>query len=148
MRIVRNFTAKAGIVLLPLMLPVAAAEASESAVDAALQTLFADGAMDTHLRDRRQAAVLSGSYEVRPGDTLDGIIALAFPGTGIRKSVLRQAFIERNGHAFRNGNPNWLLAGAKLAVPDANDIHALLFEDYDSIRARYAADTSGWVRFP
>jgi Tfp pilus assembly protein FimV len=129
-------------------LAAATACAADAAVDAALQTLFADGAIESHLRDRRQESLMSGTYEVRPGDTLDGIIELAFPGTGLRKSVLRQAFIERNGQAFRNNNPNGLLAGATLVVPEALDIHSLLFEDYASIRARYAADTSGWVRFP
>jgi Tfp pilus assembly protein FimV len=140
--IMRIMTFFAGCLCLP------AVHASESAIDAALATLFAEGDVETHISERRESEILQGKYEVRPGDTLDGIIDLAFPGSAIRKSMLRQAVMERNPHAFRGNNPNWLLAGVAISIPEAHDIHALLFEDYASIRDRYPADTSGWVRFP
>jgi Tfp pilus assembly protein FimV len=122
--------------------------ASESSVDAALSALFSDGSFDSHIRDRRESEVLEGSYEVRQGDTLDQIIELAFPGSLIRNSVLRQAFVERNPRAFRGNNPNWLLAGVTIDVPVAQDIQDLLFEDPARIRELYPRDTSGWVKYP
>jgi Tfp pilus assembly protein FimV len=132
-----------------LLAATPARAASESEVDAALMALFADRSIiDGHLLQRHGSELLNGRYEVRPGDTLDGIISLAFPETAIRKSVLRQAFIERNPAAFRGTNPNWLLAGASLTIPVAEDIHSLLFTNYSVVRERYPADTSGWVQFP
>lgn len=130
------------------VLAATATHASESSVDAALLALFSDGSFDSHIRSRRQSEVLEGAYEVRQGDTLDQIIELAFPGSLIRKSVLRQAFVERNPGAFRGNNPNWLLAGVSLDVPVAQDIQDLLFEDPTRIRELYPRDTSGWVKYP
>lgn len=125
-----------------------AAQASEAEIDEALMVLFSDRSIDGHLLQRRESELLEGRYEVRPGDTLDNIITLAFPETSIRKSVLRQAFMERNPAAFRGNNPNWLLAGASLTIPVAEDIHGMLFTDYAAVRERYPTDTSGWVQFP
>lgn len=124
------------------------ANASESEIDQALMVLFSGRSIDGHLLQRRESELLEGRYEVRSGDTLDGIINLAFPETSIRKSILRQAFMERNPAAFRGNNPNWLLAGASLTIPVAEDIHGLLFMDYATVRERYPTDTSGWVQFP
>jgi hypothetical protein len=125
-----------------------AANASESEIDQALMVLFSDRSIDGHLLQRRESELLAGRYEVRPGDTLDDIIDLAFPETSIRRSVLRQAFMERNPAAFRGNNPNWLLAGASLNIPVADDIHGLLFMDYATVRELYPTDTTGWVQFP
>jgi hypothetical protein len=137
-----------GLLACVCLLAAAAASASESELDAALMVLFADRSIDGHLLQRRESELLEGRYEVRPGDTLDSIINLAFPETAIRKSVLRQAFMERNPAAFRGNNPNWLLAGASLTIPVVEDIHGMLFTDYATVRERYPSVTSGWVKFP
>jgi len=132
-----------------LLAATPARAASKSEVDAALMKLFADRSIiDGHLLQRHESELLKGRYEVRPGDTLDGIISLTFPETAIRTSVLRQAFVERNPAAFRGTNPNWLLAGASLIIPVAEDIHSLLFTNYSVVHERYPADTSDWVQFP
>jgi len=117
-----------------LLAATPARAASESEVDAALMKLFADRSIiDGHLLQRHESELLKGRYEVRPGDTLDGIISLTFPETAIRTSVLRQAFVERN---------------PALIIPVAEDIHSLLFTNYSVVHERYPADTSDWVQFP
>lgn len=124
------------------------ASAAQGDIDRALLQLLGDVDAGSYLEQRRDEEIRDGLYEVRRGDALDLIIARAFPDTAIRRSVLRDAFVSINPQSFRNGNPNWLLAGTRLRIPQAEDIHALLFVDYATLRAGFNRDTSTWVRFP
>jgi len=120
--------------------------AADAEVEAALQKLLGSAEVSAYLTLRRGEEIESGEYEVRPGDTLDSLIHRAFAGSGIRRDFLRQAFITANPRAFRNGNPNWLLAGVTLRIPTQQDLLNVVFEDPAQIDS--AASQRHWIRYP
>lgn len=80
----------------------AAETASRTEIDRALRVLLADYDVQDHLDIRYAEEVATGFYEVRTGDTLDGIINRAIQGSSIRKEMLRNAFIRRiREHSLR-----------------------------------------------
>jgi hypothetical protein len=121
---------------------------ASSELDRALEILLADYDIDSYLEVSEGATMSSGFYMVESGDTLDEIIGRLVGDTPIKKRILREAFVQANPSSFRNSNPNYLLAGVRLRVPDADDIIQLLF-DMDSPTMRNANQSrDGWVRFP
>jgi hypothetical protein len=121
---------------------------ASSELDRALEILLADYDIGGYLEVGEGVAMNSGYYMVQSGDTLDEIIGELVGDTPIKKRILREAFVQANPNSFRNSNPNYLLAGARLRVPDADDIIALLF-DMDSPTMRNTNQSrDGWVRFP
>ncbi|MDG0998672.1 MAG: hypothetical protein P8P42_08675 [Gammaproteobacteria bacterium] len=143
----KNIRTGAGIILLFFFVTTSAV-AADSNLDRALETLLAGYDIQDYLEVRDDEEMSSGYYQVRTGDTLDDIILRAIGETPIRKNILRDAFVSANPNSFRNGNPNYLLAGLRLRIPDAEDIVALLF-DMNSREMR-GADRSrdSWVHFP
>jgi len=85
---------------------------------------------------------------VQPGDTLDEIIVRLVGDSPIRKRVLREAFVHANPNSFRNSNPNYMLAGIRLRVPDADDIIELLFDMNSPAMRNMNQSRESWVRFP
>jgi len=146
-RRIKNIRTAAGIIL-PFFFVTTSAVAADSNLDRALETLLAGYDIQDYLEVRDDEEMSSGYYQVRTGDTLDDIIFRAIGETPIRKNILRDAFVSANPNSFRNGNPNYLLAGLRLRIPDAEDIVALLF-DMNSREMR-GADRSrdSWVHFP
>ena len=121
---------------------------ASSEIDRALEILLSGYNVDNYLEVTDESAMSSGYYLVQPGDTLDAIIAQLIGETPIRRRILREAFVQANPNSFRNGNPNYMLAGVRLRVPDADDIIGLLF-DMDSPTMRNISQSrEGWVRFP
>ena len=121
---------------------------ASSEIDRALEILLSDYNLDRYLEVGDDAVISSGYYLVQPGDTLDEIIAQLVGETPIRRRIMREAFVQANPNSFRNGNPNYMLAGVRLRVPDADDIIELLF-DMDSPEMRSMSQSrEGWVRFP
>jgi len=121
---------------------------ASSEIDRALEILLSDYNLDSYLEVGDDAVISSGYYLVQPGDTLDEIIAQLVGETPIRRRIMREAFVQANPNSFRNGNPNYMLAGVRLRVPDADDIIELLF-DMDSPEMRSMSQSrEGWVRFP
>lgn len=121
---------------------------ASSELDRALEILLADYDIDGYLEVREGVTMSSGYYMVQSGDTLDEIIGELVGDTPIKKRILREAFVQANPNSFRNSNPNYLLAGVRLRVPDADDIIELLF-DMDSPSMRNMNPSrDGWVRFP
>ena len=121
---------------------------ASSELDRALEVLLADYDIDGYLEVDEGVAMNSGYYMVQSGDTLDEIIGELVGDTPIKKRILREAFVQANPNSFRNSNPNYLLAGVRLRVPDADDIIALVF-DMDSPTMRNTNQSrDGWVRFP
>ena len=121
---------------------------ASSELDRALEILLADYDIDSYLEVSEGATLSSGYYMVESGDTLDEIIGKLVGDTPIKKRILREAFVQANPSSFRNSNPNYLLAGVRLRMPDADDIIQLLF-DMDSPTMRNANQSrDGWVRFP
>lgn len=143
----KNIRSAAGIIL-PFFFLMTSAVAADSNLDRALETLLAGYDIQDYLEVRDDEEMSSGYYQVRTGDTLDDIILRAIGETPIRKNILRDAFVSANPNSFRNGNPNYLLAGLRLRIPDAEDIVALLF-DMNSREMRGAnRSRDSWVHFP
>ena len=86
-----------------------------------------------------------GVYVVRPGDTLGGIMSRHLKDTGINRKVLEQVIVRANKSAFRRGNPHWIMAGAKLRMPTADDVMDYVAPGNPS-QDRDSADS--WIRFP
>lgn len=140
-------------VLLLVLTPCAFAQSSgnnsqNAAIDDALITLLGNANVDDFLQTRRSEEIRGGYYQVRNGDTLDQLLERIYGGTLIRRDILRQAMISANPHAFRNNNPNWILAGAQLRIPDANDVISLIFRDTEAISLRILGGHPSWVRYP
>jgi len=90
-----------------------------------------------------------GTYQVRRGETLDMVIRKVAPNSPLQRSLLRQAFVKVNPHAFRRNNPNWMYAGAVLKVPDIDDLRRVIFKDSPgSLKKNVSDEKAGWVRFP
>ena len=107
--------------------------------------MLEDVEIQRYLRERQVDQLKSGSYRVQVGDTLDEIIELIMSESGVKKSFIRQAFVQANPSAFRSGNPNWLIAGREIRVPTADDVLALIFvTPPKSINE----STKNWVKYP
>ncbi len=124
------------------------AAADDISIDKALQTLLRGVDIRDHMISRRSNEISGGYYQVRPGDTLSELIQLIYPNSSISEAMLEQAFISANPHAFRSRNPHWLLAGAKLRIPNSEDVLNLVFRDAAAVRASARSDHPTWVRFP
>jgi Tfp pilus assembly protein FimV len=123
-------------------------QTENAAIDQALLALLGRADIQDFLETRRSEEIRGGYYQVRSGDTLDVLLRRIYGDTPIRTDILRQAVIRANPHAFRNNNPNWMLAGAQLRVPDADDVMALIFRDLDAVRGRIQGGHPNWVRYP
>lgn len=66
-------------------------------------------------------------HVVRPGETLDMIIARTLGPHPFRPAFVRDVFVKMNPQAFIQNNPNRLLAGAPLAIPDAGVLRDMAF---------------------
>ena len=60
----------------------------------------------------------SSSYTVLPGDTLGRIVAL-FYGNSINQNHLFGQIVANNPKSFVNGDPNRLLSGSTLNLPNS-----------------------------
>jgi Tfp pilus assembly protein FimV len=90
-----------------------------------------------------------GTHQVRRGETLDMVIRKVAPNSPLQRSLLRQAFVKANPHAFRRNNPNWMYAGVILKVPDIDDLRRVIFKDSPgSLKKNVSDEKAGWVRFP
>lgn len=66
---------------------------------------------------------LSGNaLRVKNGDTLGQIVETFYAGSGVNKRFLAQVIVSKNPAAFRRGNPNWMMAGTTLTMPDGGDL--------------------------
>ena len=57
------------------------------------------------------------TVRVQTGDTLSALVRRHYP-SGVGGPALFDAIVAANPHAFRDGNPDLLLAGARLNLPD------------------------------
>lgn len=141
------------IIFLSLCAPVSIAQpanniSQNAAIDEALLTLLGNADINDFLQARRSEEIRGGSYQVRTGDTLDEILQRIYGTTAIRTDILRRAMINANPHAFRNNNPNWILAGAQLRIPVADDVMGLIFRETDAVRGRLRGGHPNWVKYP
>jgi hypothetical protein len=136
------------VISICLLIFPAVSQSASLEIDRALEILLTDYDIDDYLEVLDEGALSSGYYLVQPGDTLDEIIVRLVGDTPIRKRVLREAFVHANPNSFRNSNPNYMLAGIRLRVPNADDIIELLF-DMNSTKMRDMNQSrESWVHFP
>lgn len=72
-------------------------------------------------------ATLGSTYTVRPGDTLDRIIAQTQAGSPLSLAFLREAFARINPSALPRGAQGPLIAGTLLRIPDSAELRRLAF---------------------
>ena len=131
-----------------LVIYPAISQGASPEIERALEILLADYDIDDYLKVRDEVTLSSGYYLVQSGDTLDELIVRLVGNTPIRKKVLREAFVHANPNSFRNSNPNYMLAGIRLRIPNADDIIELLF-DMNSLAMRNMNQSrESWVHFP
>ena len=126
----------------------ATSQSASLEIDRALEILLADYDIDDYLKVRDEGALSAGYYLVQPGDTLDDISVRLVGDTPIRKGILREAFVHANPNSFRNSNPNYMLAGIRLRIPDADDIIDLLFNMNSPTMRNMNQSRESWVHFP
>lgn len=86
-----------------------------------------------------------GGYRVRSGDTLSRIIDRQLGNIEINSALLKDVVVAMNPHAFKKGNPNWLLAGTEIKFPSAEDFKHYIFPNsatHEDVEPKY------WVRYP
>jgi len=79
---------------------IAAETASRTEIDRALRVLLADYDVQDHLDIRYAEEVATGFYEVRAGDTLDGIINRAIQGSRSVKKCCAARLLKRTRAHF------------------------------------------------
>lgn len=91
-----------------------------------------------------------GYYLIKAGETLDQIILNTMPQTSLRKSIVKQAFVAANPHAFKRSNPNWMYANKRIRLPDVDDIRRVVFKNNHKKNEGKAIeqDKKGWVSYP
>ena len=114
-------------------------------IDAALVQLLQDVEIRRYLEQQELDSLNQGTYRTKGGDTLDRIINLTMPTSRIRRSFLRQAFVQANPRAFRSSNPNRLIAGVDIRLPTAEDVLDLIFFTSPEV---IADSTAQWISFP
>ncbi len=99
---------------------------------------------------KRLGDVKANYYDVRSGDTLDGIIQGQLDNSPVHKDILRQAIVLANPHAFRRNNPHWLYANRQIKLPEEADIHRAVFKRpvLQNEIVNRARKKSDWVRYP
>jgi hypothetical protein len=151
--------------------PSAVGSVPSEQAQAALQHLLQPGAVsstggarpDTAVSTSADPAAIRRQTLVRPGETLDRVIARTLRDSPFRIEVLREAFVRLNRAAFPRGSPHWVSAGATLQVPTVVDVldlvdpQRLLFGvptpaptagPARSSAPTADADRRNWVRYP
>ena len=102
------------------------------------------------LKDKKDhpSGLMTGSYETKPGDTLNQIILRQLPDLPIRHNIVRMAIVKANPHAFKRKNPNWMYAGKTLRLPSVDDIRSVVFRDAAVKRRGLTANQDSWIKYP
>lgn len=139
------------LLLAVIGISLAQADAKES--ELALAQILKDiEKIDAELSTQAEGteALADGYYMIVRGDTLDRIIDRVVPKTSLRKTILRQAIVRANPHAFKRANPNWMYANKRIKLPDTDDIKSVIFASTpgDKKQQKTAVDKKDWVRYP
>lgn len=96
--------------------------------------------------DSKTSLDLSGNtLRVKSGDTLGQIVETYYAGSGLNKRFLAQVIVSKNPAAFRRGNPNWMMAGATLKLPDGSDLVAYIIPEESE---KPSPEMRDWVAYP
>jgi len=106
------------------------------------------------------AAMAAGrqQVQVRPGETLDRILARTLGRMPFAAALVRKTVVDMNPTAFVNGSPHRLNAGATLVLPSLQELQAvagggttgavLLQNSGGAGHAHTADDRRNWIRYP
>ena len=100
----------------------------------------------------------AGTAVARKGESLQKLIARSMGNLPFKPEILRDAMIQKNPAAFKNGKPESLIVGSVLKLPTMEDFRRYIpavaavcveGDGTDGARADATADPrKGWVRFP
>lgn len=100
----------------------------------------------------------SGTAVARKGESLQKLIARSMGNLPFKPEILREAMIQKNPAAFKNGKPESMIVGSVLKLPTMEDFRRYIpavaavcveGDGTDGARADATADPrKGWVRFP
>ena len=97
--------------------------------------------------------------QVRPGETLDRILARALGATPFAPALVRKTVVDMNPTAFAGGSAHRLNAGATLVLPSLQDLQAVAMGatspgaattqgSANRGPAHSADDRRNWIRYP
>jgi len=96
--------------------------------------------------DSKASLDLSGNIlKVKSGDTLGQIVETYYAGSGLNKGFLARVIVSKNPAAFRRGNPNWMMAGAALRLPDGSDLVDYIMPEESE---KPPTEMRDWVVYP
>jgi hypothetical protein len=138
-----------GVALL-LGIGMTSAQANDHSAELALAQLLKDVEKIDRVLTVEAESTEAGYYTIQRGDTLDRIIDRVVPKTSLRRSILRQAIVRANPHAFKRSNPNWMYANKRIRLPNGEDIKAVIFtaSAVDNSKGAGGKDKADWVRYP
>jgi hypothetical protein len=119
-------------------------------LEQALKNMLGRMIQASQASDSERRGWVNGVYRVKKGDTISAIAHDSVKGTEIRADFMLDAIVKLNPSAFIRGNPNWMLAGAKLKFPSSNDFAKLFFvKDRSTTEASNSEDPfAGWIQYP
>lgn len=106
------------------------------------------------------AAMTAGrqQVQVRPGETLDRILARTLGATPFAPALVRKTVVDMNPTAFAGGSPHRLNANATLVLPSLQDLQAvagggspgsaLPHSPAGGSHAHSPDDRRNWIRYP
>jgi hypothetical protein len=100
-------------------------EAAKNAVSKPLANIKKSGSASTPERTVSASGMNNSgrtTYVVKPGDTLDKVIALNYADSLIKTEVLKKELMAMNPGAFGKGNPKILLSGVTLKLPNTEQL--------------------------
>ena len=133
-------------VAMTLLLLAGAAGAQSESAEKALAQLVKD--VQRLARSSAKGHANDDYYQTLPGDTVAHIIAKMLTNLPVNKSILRQAIVKANPHAFKRDNPNWMYANKKLRLPGADDIHNVIFTEQADTKKAKRQDRGSWIKYP
>ena len=118
-----------------------------------------EGAAPAVRKSSSESAAGRMTVQVRPGETLDRILARTLGSAPVAAAVVRQAVVEMNPSAFVGGSPHRLISGSTLTLPSPQELSALSQgtvqaasrmnpEPTKTVEASAAEDRRNWVRYP
>jgi len=121
----------------------------------------AGGAMRVAAPSAGQTAAMTAGrqqVQVRPGETLDRILARSLGATPFAPALVRKTVVDMNPAAFTGGSPHRLNANATLVLPSLQDLQAvagggspgavLLHSPSAGSHAHSQDDRRNWIRYP
>lgn len=121
----------------------------------------AGGAMRVAAPSAGQTAAMTAGrqqVQVRPGETLDRILARSLGATPFAPALVRKTVVDMNPTAFTGGSPHRLNANATLVLPSLQDLQAvagggstgaaLMHSPAGGNHAHSQDDRRNWIRYP